>query len=174
MKKVFSAYFNKRGQIYVHPASCCANRREKTKDEALFCILLNGGCTRLCLWERETLVCTRPYVSLPLWYAVQQFNSNYSRNWNQKPLLTIITVSWMSLKDFFLGNETNHYWLLQHVLHLLWVHMKPNFEQVLFLGSQRRISWMYTSSQSFYITCFFYLESFPLQCGKDALLIKGW
>ena len=51
-------------QIYVHPASCCANRRERAKDEALFCILLNGGCTRLCLCERETLVCIRPSVSV--------------------------------------------------------------------------------------------------------------
>ena len=97
-------------QIYVHPASCCANAigERKQRMKPFFVFYLYGGCTRLCLWERETLVCTRPYVSVPLWYAVQQFNSNYSRNWNQKPLLTIRTVSWMSLKDFFLGNETNH------------------------------------------------------------------
>ena len=97
-------------QIYVHPASCCANAigERKQRMKPFFVFYLYGGCTRLCLWERETLVCTRPYVSVPLWYAVQQFNSNYSRNWNQKPLLTIRTVSWIRLKDFFLGNETNH------------------------------------------------------------------
>ena len=91
-------------QIYVDPASCYAIGERKQRMKPFFVFYLYGGCTRLCLWERETLVCTRPYVSVPFWYAVQQFNSNYSRNWNQKPLLTIRTVSWLSPKDFFLGN----------------------------------------------------------------------
>ena len=40
-------------QIYVHPASCCANRREKTKDEALFGILYLMEVAHGCVCERE-------------------------------------------------------------------------------------------------------------------------